>query len=83
MEQRVTFGEIAYRFPDGVPIGVRDADGEIVMNPNPERPMAEGDEVLIVADDDSTIDYQADALRYRVTCRCPRCATNNAWNANS
>jgi len=52
-----TFGEIAYRFPDGVPIGIRDADGEITMKPSADRRMAPNDEILIVANDDSTIAF--------------------------
>ena len=52
-----TFGEIAFRFPDGVPIGIRSGDGEILMNPDVARAMADDDEVLIIADDDSTIEY--------------------------
>ncbi len=51
-----TFGEIAYRFPDGVPMGIRGADGEIALNPDVSRTMQPGDEILIVADDDSTIE---------------------------
>ena len=50
------FGEIAYRFPDGVPLGIRNADGAITINPDPQRPMEPTDEILIVADDDSTIE---------------------------
>ncbi|MEO1201110.1 MAG: hypothetical protein AAFX10_00290 [Pseudomonadota bacterium] len=51
-----TFGEIGYRFPDGVPMGIRSADGEITLNPDAARSMQPGDEILIVADDDSTIE---------------------------
>ena len=51
-----TFGKIAYRFPDGVPMGVRNAGGEITVNPDTSREMCPGDEILIVADDDSTIE---------------------------
>jgi hypothetical protein len=54
----VTFGEIAYRFPDGVPMGIRNAGGEITINPDISREMSPGDEILIVADDDSTIELQ-------------------------
>lgn len=53
------FGEIGYRFPDGVPMGVRNADGEISLNPDPERALQPTDEVLILADDDSTIELMA------------------------
>jgi len=50
------FGEIGYRFPDGVPMGIRDADGTITMNPPADRVLGPDDEILIVADDDSTIE---------------------------
>ncbi len=52
-----TFGSIAYHFPDGVPMGIRNADGVISMNPPCDQVMAPTDEVLILADDDSTIEY--------------------------
>ena len=52
-----TFGDIAYHFPDGVPMGIRNADGEIFMNPSVDQAMAPNDEVLILADDDSTIEF--------------------------
>ena len=51
-----TFGEIGYRFPDGVPLGIRNADGQILLKPPADRQLAPTDEILIVADDDSTID---------------------------
>lgn len=51
------FGEIAFHFPDGVPLGIRNADGEIVMNPSVDYIMRDDDDILIVADDDSTIEY--------------------------
>lgn len=57
-----TFGSAAYRFPDGVPIGVRTEAGEILMNPGAARVFGDGDEVLIIADDDSTIDFLAEPV---------------------
>ena len=54
----IRFGDAAYRFPDGVPIGIRTGGGEIVMNPAPERRLEANDELLILADDDSTIDFR-------------------------
>ncbi len=51
------FMDIAYHFPDGVPIGVRHENGELLVNPPHEYIMQDSDEVLIVADDDSTIEY--------------------------
>ena len=51
------FGDIGYNFPDGVPVGIRDAEGAITMNPPSDRELAPTDEILIIADDDSTIEY--------------------------
>jgi hypothetical protein len=53
-----TFGEIAYRFPDGVPMGIRRPDRQITVNPDSSHIMCPGDEILIVADDDSTIELK-------------------------
>ena len=57
-----TFGEIGYRFPDGVPIGIRSGDGSISMNPDPGRILEPTDEIVIVADDDSTIELQPEPV---------------------
>ena len=51
----VRFGDIGYRFPDGVPMGIRDGGGAITLNPDASRVLETHDEILIVADDDSTI----------------------------
>lgn len=55
----ITFGELAFRFPDGVALGVRQADGTLLMRADPGYVMQEDDEILIVAEDDSTIQFQA------------------------
>lgn len=54
----VTFDESLYRFPDGVPMGIRDEAGEITVNPAGDTVLKDTDDILILADDDSTIDYQ-------------------------
>ncbi|MBW2704379.1 MAG: hypothetical protein JRF33_26475 [Deltaproteobacteria bacterium] len=55
----VTFGEMLYHFPDGIPMGIRHVDGRLEVRPGAGTVMEKGDEVLIVADDDSTIDFQS------------------------
>lgn len=55
----ITFGQAQYHFPDGVPLGVRHTDDSIEINPPAEQAMREGDAVLILAEDDSTIEFQA------------------------
>lgn len=52
------FGTIQFHFPDGVPMGIRKPDGEIIINPPIHTIMKDDDQILIVADDDSTIDYR-------------------------
>lgn len=53
-----TFDEVSWRFPDGVPIGIRNADGDILLNPPGDQALEPTDEILIVADDDSTIELR-------------------------
>lgn len=54
--QQANFQNIAFRFPDGVPIGVHKSDGTLMINPPLDYVMQDDDEILIVADDDSTIE---------------------------
>ncbi|MAO84137.1 MAG: hypothetical protein CMH50_09690 [Myxococcales bacterium] len=53
----VRFQELGFRFPDGVPMGIRHADGRLHLNPEPTYTLADDDEILILADDDSTIEF--------------------------
>ncbi|XP_010256271.1 PREDICTED: probable ion channel POLLUX [Nelumbo nucifera] len=52
----VSFGDILISFPDAVPCGVKVAasGGKIVLNPNDDYVLEEGDEVLVIAEDDDT-----------------------------
>jgi hypothetical protein len=58
----ITFGTMQYHFPDGVPIGLRKGDGTLLVRPAPETVLADDDEILIVADDDSTIEFRPSPL---------------------
>jgi K+/H+ antiporter YhaU regulatory subunit KhtT len=51
----LTFGKLQMCFDDGVPIGVRTAAGEILVRPPASYVVADGDAVIIVAEDDSSI----------------------------
>jgi hypothetical protein len=55
----VTFGQLGYRFPDGIPMGLRHADDSVSINPAADLQVRPDDAVLILAEDDSTIDYQS------------------------
>lgn len=53
----ISFGDAQYHFPDGVPMGVATAKGELIVNPPIDLTLNDGDEVLILAEDDSTIEF--------------------------
>ena len=51
------FADLVYHFPDGVPMGVRHGDDSLMLNPKLDYTMRDDDEILIIADDDSTIEF--------------------------
>jgi len=53
----ITFGDIQFRFPDGVVMGLRHEDGSLSVNPHPSMQVKPDDDILILAEDDSTIEY--------------------------
>ena len=57
--QGIEFGKCQFHFPDGVPIGIRMPDGQVIIRPAVDHEMQAGEEILIVAEDDSTIDFQS------------------------
>jgi K+/H+ antiporter YhaU regulatory subunit KhtT len=60
--QGLTFGELPYHFADGVPMGIRRQDGTLLVNPNTNEKLQNTDDILILADDDSTIHFQKEAI---------------------
>jgi hypothetical protein len=58
----LTFGAMQYHFPQTVPIGFRGVDGAIVLNPPPSHVPADDAEAIVLAEDDSTIDFRPQAV---------------------
>jgi len=54
----ITFGEIGFHFPDGIPMGIRHADGSITIKAPVDMKIKPDDDILILAEDDSTIHFQ-------------------------
>ena len=54
----ITFKEFGFHFPDGVPMGLRHADGTLSVNPPIDAKLAKDDDILILAEDDSTIEFR-------------------------
>lgn len=55
----VPFSDLVFYFEDGVLLGYKDLAGEIHINPDKNYRMQAGEEIIIVADDDSTIILQS------------------------
>eukprot|EP01052_Picozoa_sp_SAG31_P029963 SAG31_NODE_3030_length_4767_cov_3.085904_3_plen_554_part_00 len=50
----VSFGSISLRFADAVPIGIKSKHTGVHLNPSDEYVLEEGDELVVLADDDDT-----------------------------
>lgn len=59
---KVTFGELPYHFIDGIPMGVYNDDDGMTLRPGEDYVMKKDDQVIILAEDDSTIDFQSTAF---------------------
>ena len=53
----LTFSESTHRFKSSTPMGIHKENGEIILNPPPETSVSENDELIVFAEDDSTIYY--------------------------
>ncbi len=53
----VTFGELPFYFKDGVPLGIKDSAGKITLNPGSGYKLKDNDEIVIIAEDDSSIKF--------------------------
>lgn len=54
----VTFGQLPFHFSHGMPLGVRHADGTLTVKASNEYKLAEGDEAIVLAEDDSAIKFE-------------------------
>ncbi|MCO5568791.1 hypothetical protein L7F22_022491 [Adiantum nelumboides] len=52
----VAFNDVLVSFPDAIPCGVKAAGdkGRIILNPDDDYVLCEGDEILVIAEDDDT-----------------------------
>ena len=56
------FGELPFHFPGSIPLGVRDSAGNLTLNPDINYRLKDDDEIVILAEDDSTIKFQTKAI---------------------
>ena len=55
--ERLTFGDSLNRFKSSTPMGIHNSKGDIILNPSKEMFVENDDELIIFAEDDSTIFY--------------------------
>ena len=53
----LTFGESINRFKSSTPMGIHTDEGQIILNPPKSTPVNREDELIVFAEDDSTIKY--------------------------
>ncbi len=53
----LTFGESLNRFKSSTPMGIHTANGDIILNPKKDTPITDEDQLIVFAEDDSTIFY--------------------------
>ncbi|MGA1646650.1 MAG: CASTOR/POLLUX-related putative ion channel, partial [bacterium] len=58
----VNFGDLQFQFMESVPLGLRLPSGEILLNPPRERILQEEDEIVVLAEDDSTINFSSERV---------------------
>lgn len=73
-----TFRDALFGYEDSALIGLRFADGRIVLNPSPDTKMSTGDKVIAVSEDDDTVrlsgltDYGVDRGAIKIQPRAER-----------
>ncbi|MEA3502276.1 MAG: hypothetical protein U9R47_05825, partial [Actinomycetota bacterium] len=58
----LSFRDASCRFPNGMPIAIKAADGSITINPDLERGLADTDQLIVLAEDDSTIRFEREPV---------------------
>ncbi|MEM9272093.1 MAG: hypothetical protein AAGA80_03880 [Cyanobacteria bacterium P01_F01_bin.143] len=53
----LNFGQLPFHFSGSVPLGVRDSAGKLTLNPDINYQLKNDDEIVILAEDDSTINF--------------------------
>jgi hypothetical protein len=72
----LTFGESTNRFKNSTPMGIHKADGEIILNPPPETSVSDNDELIVFAEDDSTIYYFKEPVYNALITEIPKTTIN-------
>ena len=67
----MNYGDLLFHFPTCAAVGIRKADGKILLNPGKETPLSDEDEVVLLAEDDSTIKFSKQKIEARAPSALP------------
>ncbi len=54
----IKFGDLPFRFKDGIPLGIYNEESGLELRPGREKVMGTNDQLIILAEDDSTIHFE-------------------------
>lgn len=60
--QNLSFAELHFHFFQSIPIGVRDRNGNVIIRPDQNYKLADEEEVIILAEDDSKIKFHKEPI---------------------
>ena len=63
---KIAFGDLPMRFKDGIPLGIYNENDGMTLRPGKEYILKQEDQILILAEDDSTIKFQSSSI-YQIT----------------
>ncbi|HOV13069.1 MAG TPA: TrkA C-terminal domain-containing protein [Spirochaetota bacterium] len=65
------YGEILFHFNNCSVFGIRKPDGQVLINPLPDTIFEENDEIILIAEDDSTIKFLPQKIDVKITANLP------------
>jgi len=72
----LTFGESINRFKSSTPMGIHTSEGKIMLNPPADTKVTEEDELIVFAEDDSTIFYYEESVQNPQISELPQVDTS-------
>ena len=72
----LTFGESINRFKSSTPMGIHTGEGKIMLNPPADTKVTEEDELIVFAEDDSTIFYYEESVQNPQISELPQVDTS-------
>lgn len=65
----IKYGDLIFHFRESSVLGLRKSDGKMLLNPLPDTVCRRDDEVILLAEDDSTVKF----LKERIQVKVPQC----------